>query len=129
MCDSYKAIQYIQLPLLKEYILVVKICKENEGILKSFDNVDELDKKLFVFFGSVEGLETELPLMVREMIANMVMDGVKARRYELAEFKDSAEMDEYIKKMRKVEKTAESEILKIQEIIKAEKEKQEIENE
>jgi len=125
MCDSYKAIQYIQLPLLKEFILVVKICEENKKILESFENIDELDKKLFVFFGSVEGLETELPLMVREMIANMVMDGVKARRYELMEFKNNTEMDEYIMKMKKIEKTAESEILKIQEIIKAEKEKQE----
>jgi len=128
MPEFYKAVQYIQLPLLKEYVLVVKICKENENILKSYENINELDKKLFVFFGSVEGEETELPQMIREMIANMAMDGVKARRYELSEFKDNTEMDEYIKKMRAVEKNVEDEINKIQEIIKTEKEKQEKEN-
>jgi len=126
MCDSYKAIHYVQLPDLKEFILIAKICEENEKILESINKVNKIDERLlFVFFGTIEGQETELPEMVREMIADMVKNGVNAWRYILAEFKDSAEMDEYINKMRKVEKTAESEILKLQEIIKAEKEKQE----
>lgn len=126
MCDSYKAIHYVQLPDLKEFILIAKICEENKKILESINKVNKIDEGLlFVFFGTIEGQETELPEMVREMIADMVKNGVNVWRYILAEFKDSAEMDEYINKMRKVEKTAESEILKIQEIIKAEKEKQE----
>lgn len=126
MCDSYKAIHYVQLPDLKEFILIAKICEENKKILESINKVSKIDEGLlFVFFGTIEGQESELPEMVREMIADMIKNGVNAWRYILAEFKDSAEMDEYIKKMRKVEKTAESEILKLQEIIKAEKEKQE----
>jgi len=126
MCDSYKAIHYVQLPDLTEFILIAKICEENKKILESINKVSKVDEGLlFVFFGTIEGQETELPEMVREMIADMVKNGVNAWRYILAEFKDSAEMDEYINKMRKVEKTAESEILKLQEIIKAEKEKQE----
>lgn len=122
----FTAIQYIYLPQLKEYILIFINDEENEPILHNFNNRDQhKDQGIVYYFGAISGTVNEMPEMIKEMITDMDRDSCKVRRYVIAQFKDSAEISDYIEKMQEIQKTKEQIIIEdTYNIIKAERLKQ-----
>ncbi len=122
----FTAIQYIYLPQLKEYIFIFVNNDENEPLQHNFNNRDQnKDQGIIYYFGSITGKQSEMPDMIKEMINDMDRDLCSVRRYVIAEFKNSAEISDYIEKMQEIQKSNEKSIIdETYNIIKAERIKQ-----